>query len=145
VNQTDIPLTPAEEMRRVREFIRAMDPSADLDAYALLQAYFSRLDTLRQHIVELESEMIIQEQPFQSRAPLIGPLIVWLRTAWNWMSTKWYVSPLVQQQNELNMALIQMLRELVVSTETVASAMKDLQARVAELDTASAREHFARD
>ena len=44
----------------------------------------------------------LQEQPFVSHAPVIGPLIARLRAAWNSVSTKWYVRSLLQQQNEFN-------------------------------------------
>jgi hypothetical protein len=44
----------------------------------------------------------LQEQPFVSHAPVVGPLIARLRAAWNSVSTKWYVRSLLQQQNEFN-------------------------------------------
>jgi hypothetical protein len=44
----------------------------------------------------------LQEYCFRSSIPLIGPLIARLRAAWNSVSTKWYVRPLLQQQNEFN-------------------------------------------
>jgi hypothetical protein len=44
----------------------------------------------------------LQEHRFRSAIPLVGPLIARLRAAWNSVSTKWYVRPLLQQQNEFN-------------------------------------------
>lgn len=41
----------------------------------------------------------ISEVPFTSQTPIIGPLVVRFRTAWNQISTRWYVLPLVQQSN----------------------------------------------
>jgi GT2 family glycosyltransferase len=51
---------------------------------------------------QLRMKQRIQEQPFVSPVPVFGPLIAHLRAAWNSVSTKWYVRPLVQQQNEFN-------------------------------------------
>lgn len=50
----------------------------------------------------LREKQQIQEQPFSSGVPVVGPLIARLRAAWNSVSTKWYVRPLLQQQNEFN-------------------------------------------
>jgi hypothetical protein len=44
----------------------------------------------------------VREQPFVSRLPVIGRLIALFRESWNRVSTKWYVRPLLQQQNEFN-------------------------------------------
>jgi GT2 family glycosyltransferase len=50
----------------------------------------------------LRTKQLLQEQPFASHVPFFGPLIARLREAWNSVSTKWYVRPLLQQQNEFN-------------------------------------------
>ncbi len=44
----------------------------------------------------------VQERPFVSRRPWLGPLIVRLRMAWNNMAGRWYVLAMFQQQNEFN-------------------------------------------
>ncbi len=54
----------------------------------------------------------LRPQPFVSHAPIVGPLIVWLRTAWNSVATKWYVQPLVEQQNRFNAAVAEELRRI---------------------------------
>lgn len=53
-------------------------------------------------LAELETRIPIVEQPFRSRLPVIGGLIVWVRTRWNNIATRWYVLPMLQQQNEIN-------------------------------------------
>ena len=55
----------------------------------------------------------LRPQPFVSHAPIVGPLIVWLRTAWNSVSTRWYIQPLVEQQNRFNAATAEELRRIV--------------------------------
>ncbi len=54
----------------------------------------------------------IKEKPFTSDKPVVGPLIVRLRELWNWMSTKWYVRALLEQQNRFNYRILQRLTEL---------------------------------
>ncbi len=54
----------------------------------------------------------IKEQPFRSPTRGLGPFIVAFRTIWNSLSTKWYVRPLLQQQNELNRLLAARLHDL---------------------------------
>lgn len=54
----------------------------------------------------------IEERPFTSTTPLIGPLLVWLRTAWNNVSTKWYVRPMLTQQNSYNQLVAERLSDI---------------------------------
>lgn len=62
---------------------------------------------------ELKAKQEVHEQRFVSRAPLVGPFIAWFRTQWNNIATRWYVLPMVQQQNDYNRILIKVLDELL--------------------------------
>jgi len=75
----------------------------------------------------LRERQLLREQPFGSQAPIVGPVIARLRAAWNSVSTKWYVRPLLQQQNEFN--------ELAV-TEIAAQAarLRELEIRIHDHD-----------
>lgn len=53
----------------------------------------------------------IKEQPFHSDAPLIGSIIARFRDLWNSVAAKWYVRPLLQQQNHFNRLVVQRLRD----------------------------------
>jgi hypothetical protein len=53
-------------------------------------------------LAQLEESWQVVEKPFVSTAPFIGPILVWLRTTWNNVATKWYVRAILQQQNEFN-------------------------------------------
>lgn len=53
----------------------------------------------------------IKEQPFRSPTRVVGPLIARLRSLWNSVATKWYVRPLLQQQNQLNRMLVERLQD----------------------------------
>jgi hypothetical protein len=53
----------------------------------------------------------IKEPAFTSQVPLLGGLIAWFRDTWNSVSTKWYVRPIVQQQNEYNRLIAEWIRD----------------------------------
>ncbi|MCW5850195.1 MAG: glycosyltransferase [Anaerolineae bacterium] len=72
---------------------------------------------LRDAILAAEAAQTVREQPFVSHAPLVGPLLVRLRQAWNWMSTTWYVRPLTTQQNQFNAQMTALLRQALTELE----------------------------
>jgi hypothetical protein len=51
------------------------------------------------------------EQPFSSEVPIFGSLIAWFRTVWNNVATKWYVRPMLDQQNDFNRSAVKSLRD----------------------------------
>ena len=51
------------------------------------------------------------EKPFVSETAVIGGLIAHFREWWNSISTKWYVRPLLQQQNEFNRLVVHTIQE----------------------------------
>ena len=93
----------------------------------------------------------LREQPFHSDKLLLGRLIVWFRTLWNNVATRWYVMPLLQQQTTINHRLqaeIANLREELICEQEIrrvldeeavttrrdqAAAMYALQAEIARL------------
>jgi hypothetical protein len=60
---------------------------------------------------ELAAHYLIDEPTFQSAVPLIGPLIAAFRRAWNNVSTRWYVRPMMDQQQRFNVLVSQLLAE----------------------------------
>jgi len=48
----------------------------------------------------------LEEKPFTSRIPVLGPVIARFRELWNSVATRWYVRPLIEQQNEINRRLV---------------------------------------
>ena len=62
----------------------------------------------------IRARAILHEHRFSSSAPVIGPLIAWLRERWNSIATKWYVRPLIQQQNEFNLLVVERLANLEI-------------------------------
>jgi hypothetical protein len=53
----------------------------------------------------------VVERPFTSETAVIGHLIVRFREFWNGISTRWYVRPLLQQQNEFNRLVAKSIQE----------------------------------
>jgi hypothetical protein len=49
----------------------------------------------------------LEERPFRSRVPLVGPLIAAFRAAWNNVSTRWYVRPMADQQTLFNLSAVE--------------------------------------
>lgn len=56
----------------------------------------------RVELEELREKGVVVERPFTSNTPILGQLIVWFRTAWNNVAARWYVRPLLKQQNTFN-------------------------------------------
>ena len=77
----------------------------------------------------------LAEPAFVSNAPLVGPAIVGFRRVWNWMSTKWYVRPLVQQQNEFNELVVDSLGAVESSAVDSERAVVQLSRDVALLES----------
>ena len=78
-------------------------------------------------LAQLNSAWMIREQPFVSHAPVVGPLIVAIRNFWNWMSTKWYVGAIVQQQTSFNALTVQAVREIRAENQELAQQVHRLQ------------------
>jgi GT2 family glycosyltransferase len=114
-----------------------------------LQEGLSRLRT-RARASEFDSEALAQltaaatleERPFQSDVPILGPFIARFRTAWNDIASRWYVGHLAAQQNEFNRLAVQQLAsyeaelgELMELLEEQVVIAIELQQRVQESQT----------
>ena len=77
---------------------------------------------------------ILKETRFTSPTPVIGPLMVKLRYAWNWMSTKWYVLPVLMQQSNINADFIMFLVTCAQIQERQATRITELERRLAQLE-----------
>lgn len=105
-------------------------PAAEIDASLAAPAPIAA--PLDQEILpalrDLNAQWMIREQPFTSNTPLIGPLIVKVRDAWNWMSTKWYVRPLLQQITAFNLTVVRAFRDVEAEQSRVAEHIRELEA-----------------
>ena len=77
-------------------------------------------------IAELEARQKIREQPFRSDVPIIGRFIAWFRATWNSVSARWYVLPLLRQQNAFNALLVSYLREAEMQLDDMDRRLVDL-------------------
>ena len=89
---------------------------------------------LNRTLIDLIARSHLYEPQFTSPTPVIGPLIVAVRRWWNWMSTKWYVLPLLRQQSEVNARNASIISQIVQWQEIVAQRQTELEARVAKLE-----------
>lgn len=51
----------------------------------------------------------VREKPFTSSVPIFGPIIVGIRNAWSSVAAKWYVRPILEQQNAYNRLFAEMI------------------------------------
>lgn len=99
---------------------------------------------LRGHLEEVGRLWRVQEQPFRSRFPILGPLIAWFRERWNRISTKWYVLPILQQQVHFNAAVAQALQDLYHFVQTSSyDLVRRMDAMFYPLDQEQAALHAA--
>jgi len=80
---------------------------------------------LDDRLLALNTRSQIVEPSFSSSVPLVGPIIVRFRELWNWVSTKWYVRPVIQQQSEFNMLIVDSLRELSLTMRALEATAID--------------------
>ena len=83
---------------------------------------------------QLRLRQRLQEQPFVSHVPVVGPLIARLRAAWNSVSTKWYVRSLLQQQNEFNELTVNQLEAQDAYLQHHEARLVDQEARLGDHD-----------
>lgn len=67
---------------------------------------------LQRHLADVALLYLVQERPFTSTLPVIGPLVARFRDLFNRISTKWYVQPLLEQQVRFNAAVVNVLQDL---------------------------------
>ncbi|HFQ93825.1 MAG TPA: hypothetical protein ENK32_07440 [Anaerolineae bacterium] len=91
---------------------------------------------LNELMIQLMAQEPLREVQFTSPQPVVGPFIAAIRRAWNWMSTKWYVRPLIRQQNDINRQTGLLLNEMLQWQEINARQIADLQKQVAALEAA---------
>jgi hypothetical protein len=96
----------------------------------------------------LSAAATLEDRPFRSDVPLLGPLIARFRAAWNDVASRWYLGHLIAQQNEFNRLAVEqlasyeaefreqmeLLEEQVVITAEMQQRVQELQAQLAELD-----------
>jgi hypothetical protein len=139
----DLQPTPAERpdavMRAIRDQVRAsLDvtgaPLAALAEGRRAVAASGRAWRDLRHKLYLASEHhAVRELPFESSTPVVGRLIVALRTVWNNVACKWHVRKLLIQQNAYNLDVLQTLQSLAALAQQQEERIAALEAELAAL------------
>jgi len=97
-------------------------------------------DYIFQLLKELTVDSYLQEVRFSSSVPMVGWLIVAIRRAWNWMSTRWYVLPVLKQQTRYNEQVIISMYRLLQSNLALQQQIDELRQQLSKLENASGGE-----
>jgi hypothetical protein len=89
----------------------SLKPADALDSFATSLREFNA-NQRAESLSDLRNSCRIEVVPFQSKVPIIGPLIAEFRRLWNRVSTEWYVRPLIRQQTEFNTQLVEMITQI---------------------------------
>ena len=57
-----------------------------------------------------------------------------IRQTWHWMSTKWYMIPILMQQSDINSELIVFLIKSAQVQEKQAATIAELEERITQLE-----------
>ncbi len=74
----------------------------------------------------LAAQWEVKEQPFHSNAPVLGSGIAAFREAWNNISTRWYVLPMLQQQVMFNRSVVDSQAESAFTQIAILHIMKQV-------------------
>lgn len=104
----------AEVLEQIRAGVRQRQ--AELAAMGD-RARYREKGYVEQRLRELHAKAQVRERPFASHVPLFGRLIALFRETWNSVAAKWYVRPILSQQNIFNQAVVEMTRELLEAND----------------------------
>jgi SAM-dependent methyltransferase len=106
----------AAEMHRIRTSVRSHSLTAAAQATLATGASID-LSELYRRIRDVRERWSVQELPFESHTPIIGPFIAAFRTAWNSVAAKWHVRRILLQQNEFNYSVYQLLQAVLLQLQ----------------------------
>lgn len=129
----------AQTMHTIRDRVRQRwRDSGRSPAIALSAADRSSLDAdmleLQKHVRDVSQTWAVEEQPFVSHVPILGPFIARFREAWNSVSAKWHVRLILQQQVAFNRAVMRSFNELVRCLEGVNNELVRLNEETRRLE-----------
>ncbi|HVT57230.1 MAG TPA: hypothetical protein VHR45_02425 [Thermoanaerobaculia bacterium] len=124
----------AEVLQRLRSGVRQRRAEAANAGGDLARAGAGLGDALAHQLLAVKSREFVQEPVAFSHRPRFGRLIVWSRKAFFKIFLKWYLRPLLEQQNAFNQAAGRMLQELAEAQERLLRETHQLAALLEELD-----------
>lgn len=84
----------------------------------------------RSGLLALKTREYVQEPVALSHRPRLGRLIVFARKAFFHLFLKWFMRPVLEQQNGFNQAAAKLIEDLVESQERTARELRRLAARL---------------
>lgn len=123
-----------EVLQQIRAGVRQRqaEQAANLSAQQLSQGQNDQWSPIDERIADLQARAVVAERPFVSHMPLLGPLITFVRRTWNSVSTKWFVLPMVQQQNEFNQLVVHTLHQSLTTQAQLGRRLNGVNARLDE-------------
>lgn len=91
-------------------------------------------DEARFKLVELTAKEFVQEPMAVSPRPVIGRALVFVRKALFHVVFKWYMRPVLEQQNAFNQTVSRLVQDLVQSQERLARQIREMEARLTALE-----------
>lgn len=88
----------------------------------------------RNGLLALKQREYVQEPVAFSHRPGLGKVIVLARKAFYKLFLKWFMRPVLEQQNGFNQAAARLIEDLVESQERTAREVRQLAARVEALE-----------
>lgn len=76
----------------------------------------------------------LKEIPFTSSVPVVGPIIIAIRNLWNSVAAKWYVRPIIEQQNDYNRLFAELVDHLNNQQVEEDREISDISHDLAELE-----------
>jgi hypothetical protein len=127
------PETPETNVARVLESIRAGVRQRRAETVTL----GAGSESTRNGLLALRAREYVQEPIVVSHRARFGKLIVFVRKAVFHLFLKPFFRPLLEQQNAFNEVASRLIQELAEAQERQAKEMRELRARVAELEAAA--------
>jgi SAM-dependent methyltransferase len=120
------------EMRKIREQVRQQ-----VSITPAVPRTFDWAET-RRLLRRAKEKWNVQELPFESSTPVIGPLLAAFRSAWNSVAAKWHVRRILNQQNAYNLVIYQLLQSLLqeaqISNANLVERLADLTEQLRQQD-----------
>jgi hypothetical protein len=97
-------------------------------------ATISGSELARHKLAELAAREYVQEPIAVSPRPVLGRWIVLARKAIFHLFLKWFTRPVMEQQNSYNQTVSRLIQDLMQSNDALAQRVRELEARLLELE-----------
>ncbi|MEA2601879.1 MAG: hypothetical protein QOF89_2871 [Acidobacteriota bacterium] len=91
-------------------------------------------EEVRSGLLALKAQEYVQEPVAFSHRPRWGGIIVFSRKAFFKVFLKWFLRPVLEQQNGFNQAVARLIEDLVESNDRLSRELRQVSARLEELE-----------